>query len=178
MATQSNNLTADDVYEKGARTQRIELPEENPHLITKLIDFCYTSDYFDTKYTINYGWEGQAYISKLHTNAEMHAMGERYGVQGLKELAVAKFETALEMEPSESIPTQMITLIPLIYAGTPGTDRGMRDRILAPALAYSKQLSGLPGFKSMIAENIDFVTDVFQAMSVLNTILPYREAWH
>lgn len=108
----------------------------------------------------------------------MYALGERYGVQALKELALAKFEKALVEEPSESISTHMITLIPLIYAGTPGTDRGMRDRILAPALAYSKQLSGLPGFKSMIAENVDFVTDVFQAMSVLNTIPPYTEACH
>lgn len=145
-------------FAKEAATQRIDLPEDNPDLIAKMMDFLYLFDYDDGHYSGLSNRKDHAYRSARYTNAEMYALGEKYDLQGLKKTAAAKFETALH---SETRGTPILPLITLIYASTPENDRGLRDLILPVALVNAKNLSNVPGFKSMIVENAEFVSDVF-----------------
>lgn len=139
-------------FAKEAATQRIDLPEDNPDLIAKMMDFLYLFDYDDGQYSGLSNRKDHAYRSARYTNAEMYALGEKYNLQGLKKTAAAKFETALH---SETRGTPILPLITLIYASTPENDRGLRDLILPVALVNAKILSSLPGFKSMIVENAE-----------------------
>lgn len=72
--------------------KRVELPEDDPPLISSLICYCYTTDYkLDPDTVIG----EDAFLSPLQFHARMYAMAERFDLENLKQLVKKKFTTAL-----------------------------------------------------------------------------------
>lgn len=55
-----------------------------------MVEHCYTIDYSDHQH--QYGGVENALISRVHTNAGMYALGDKYGIDSLKIAAKTKFE--------------------------------------------------------------------------------------
>lgn len=61
----------------------------------------------------------------LAQHARMYAMGEKYGVSGLKALALRKF-----LRKPVMIPSGLCTAMVITYASTPNTDLDMRNKLI------------------------------------------------
>lgn len=105
------------------------------------------------------------YISRTHTNAQVHAPAEKYDIPGLKFRAGMKFgaATAVGFGPGfrSGAPAMMhlIAIISLVYDGAPGTDRVLRDAVIGYMWMYWKQLSPKPEFLVPIAAKPEFMIE-------------------
>ena len=143
-------------------------------MIEKLISYSYLMDYDATTYVHDTGIEDHRHITEHHTNAEMYALGEKYDFPELKVLAGRKFDQGLKEGPTAPTFLHLWSLIHIIYTSTPGTDHGMRERILRFASKLPKFLTTLPEFGEMVTQNIDFVHDMFSRKTPQKIILPYN----
>ena len=67
--------------------KRIEMPEEDPHLVSKFICYCYTTDYkFEGDEGMNIGPK-RAFCFPLHFHAGMYTVAEKFDLKNLKKLA-------------------------------------------------------------------------------------------
>ena len=76
------------------------------------------------------------YVNRLHMNAQMYSIADKYDIPRLKKEAAGKFDAAiLEMMENQSKKTrtgaslfcEMLEAIPYIYSSTPDEDRRLRD---------------------------------------------------
>ena len=122
-------------------TRELKLPAEEEFLIRRLLHFCYLTEYKDDPYKDENDppphIKAPAYINRLHLNAQMYSVADKYDIPGLKEKAAGKFDAAiLEMRDNQRMKThsgaslfdKMIEAIPCIYSSTPDGDRRLRDR--------------------------------------------------
>jgi hypothetical protein len=66
------------------------------------------------------------YVSLL-LNARVYAVAEKYGIQGLKDVAQIKFSTQLKRTCVEK---QLLSIVDEMYTSTPPKDHGLRDLLL------------------------------------------------
>ena len=126
-------------------------------MVDRMISYLYELDYSDGKVTSKRHGDSH-YISPLDTNVKMYAMGEKFGIDGLKQLAKEKFEVAFESVPTTKL-GQFLDVIPEVYNSTPDTDEGLRELAVMLPLTREgsyKHLTNLPGFKSTIIQNPEF----------------------
>ena len=107
----------------------------------RLLHYCYLTGYKDEPYTDEIEPPPQikapAYVNRLHLNAQMYSIADKYDIPSLKREAVEKFDAAImETRSNERMDTQngaslfdeMMEAIPCIYRSTPDGDRILRDR--------------------------------------------------
>ncbi|KAI9800758.1 MAG: hypothetical protein M1833_003175 [Piccolia ochrophora] len=92
-------------------------------------------------------------VPDLLVNVHMYAMGDNYAIEGLKDLAKAKFSTRVE-KAWDTIDFPLA--IPLVYTTTPDHDRGLQDavtenaqnhlHVLKHGVRFMKALQGTQGF--------------------------------
>jgi hypothetical protein len=75
--------------------------------------------------------------SKAITNITMYAMGDRYNVGALKELARKKFSALRSAEWFDELPT----VAEQIYTTTPENDRGLRDILQKACVRHAEALT-------------------------------------
>lgn len=147
-------------------TREVKLPAEEEFLIRRLLRHCYLTGYRDEPYTDENDpppqMKAPAYVNRLHLNAQMYAIADKYDIPSLKEVAVGKFDAAiLEMKDNQnmerhtgaSLFDEMTEAIPCIYSSTPEKDRRLRDR--AVDVMHGKFRKHL-GLKRVIAEVPEF----------------------
>ena len=151
--------------------KRIDLPEDDPHLISKLVCYCYITDYdFDMDTGIAMESEG-AFDFPLYFHAGMYAMAEKFGMKNLKKLAENKFATALHFfksgvcigPPENKAPTRVLEVIHFIYSTTLENDRGLRDLVVGHVAQHWYAFLALQQFKTFMAANMDFIIEVIEA---------------
>lgn len=106
--------------------------------------------------------EAPAYINRLHLNAQMYSIADKYDIPSLKEKAAEKFDTVI-WEPQygmyytgSSVIEEMIKVTPLIYESTPDNDRGLRDRVIEVATYRRREFEKHPGLQNLIAAVPEF----------------------
>ncbi|KAH8724450.1 hypothetical protein GQ44DRAFT_740330 [Phaeosphaeriaceae sp. PMI808] len=82
----------------------------------------------------------------IHTT--MYALGDKYGVQGLCDLAKEKFESCLDLHVHSE---DFTTAIQLAYSTTPDSNRGLRDVIVEAFRRYfNLRLAEMPGVEAKL----------------------------
>ena len=87
--------------------------------------YFYELGYDDKKCPTTCGDSDESYISPMHTNTHMYAMGDKFGVKGLKALATLKFEA--EYGAIKGAENALLALLPIIADfcnTTPENDHG------------------------------------------------------
>ena len=125
------------------------------------MSYFYKLDYSDGQST-SQDFHDHSDISPLHTNVVMYAIGEKFGIGGLKKLAEEKFEIAFDSSAETDL-TQLLQVITEVYNTTPDTDYGLRA--LAVTLTTTKpglypRLVILPEFKDTVAAVPQFAVDL------------------
>lgn len=132
----------------------IELKEDDPAMVEEMLRFLYTSDYKADS--------GEDY--QLSINAKMYAMGEKYSINSLKDLAKAKFSKCLTPgQDLEEFFDIFLEAVDLVYTTTPASDRGLRDCLTPILAAHKETLRKLPDFVNLIKGQLsdgDFAMDV------------------
>ncbi|KAL8684186.1 MAG: hypothetical protein Q9224_006537 [Gallowayella concinna] len=142
----------------------IDLKEEQPEFVNKLVHYLYSCDYHDSNDSKDNDQSKASSQSplagKLSTNAAMYTIGDRYNLTGLKDIAKAKFATALpNCWNKEDFPS----LIRFIYENALTEDRGLRD-CLAPTLIQHKQhLRSDNKFMDLVRTHGEFAVDLLDA---------------
>lgn len=153
-----------------AQTREINFPAEEEFLIRRLLCYRYTTGYRDEPYddeiTPPPDMKAPAYVSRLHINAQMYSIGDKYYIPSLKEKAAEKFEAAI-WEPKYGIyhngsklVDEMLKVIPLIYESTPDRDRGLRDRVIEVATWRQTKFEEHPGLQDVIAAVPEFGKEI------------------
>lgn len=139
---------------------RIEFKEEAPFLIDRMLMYCYTLSW--PEMAMETGEDEAQWISPLDTIVRMYALGEKFDLKGLKQEAEERF-TAYLYTPfpiAFQCIREFIAVIPLIYATTPESDHGLRDRAVRYGSANWVTLWCQTAFKNGLTENGDFINDV------------------
>jgi len=76
-------------------------------------------------------------MSRLLTHAKVYSLGEKYLIDGLKALALQKFETAAEKHWQKD---DFLNAAREAYTSTIETDRGLKDAVTAAIYAHSDLL--------------------------------------
>jgi hypothetical protein len=79
----------------------------------------------------------------LTIHATMYALGDKYQVDGLSQLAKEKFESCLHHHAHSE---DFITAVQLAYSSTPDTNRGLRDVVLSAfRTQFNIDITKMPG---------------------------------
>ena len=124
-----------------------------------MISFCYTQDYQDT----DCGKDPISY------NPAMYAMGDKYDIQLLKDLATIKFKASLRDFDVYMTPS-LLKAIAVIYNTTLPSDRTLRDAIKPVLKANKSFLRKVEQFMDLIRTTFadgDLTVDVIDAWANL-----------
>ena len=165
--------------------KEIELPEDDPHLISKLICYCYTTDYtFEGDKGINIDPK-RVFCFSLLVHVGMYTLAENYDLKNLKNLAETKFRTSLQhfkpnvtqASPVDSTLTGVLEVIQVIYNTTPENDRGLRDIVVGYMAQHLTAFLALQHFKTFVAANAEFIIDVIEAREFIGFRYQANPGW-
>lgn len=110
----------------------VDFKEEDPEVVGCVVQFMYRSNY-DIETLGGDGGDlgsapSQPYERHLILHAKVYALAEKYVVEGLKALNLAKFETACDAQQFNS--GDFLSAAEFAYASTIEADRGMRNAIV------------------------------------------------
>ncbi|KAL2005190.1 hypothetical protein VTN00DRAFT_3040 [Thermoascus crustaceus] len=92
-------------------------------------------------------------------NAQIYAIGEKYGIHGLKGLALKKFERAIENSWQNNT---FCSVIILIYNSTHQGDRGLRDAVTKVACQNAGILKTKTEFQAVLDTLTPFTADLLR----------------
>lgn len=164
-------------------TSRLDLQEESPAVVAKLVNYLYTCDYddcildfsgHDSEDNNANGSEeasnedsrerskSQAFMpGKLALHARMYVVGDMYRVDQLKLLAQAKFSAALvNCWDKEDFPE----IIRFIYDNTVSSDRGLRESLVPVLLQQKDKLRADGAFMNVVETYGEFAEDFVSAL--------------
>ncbi|KAL9100221.1 MAG: hypothetical protein Q9163_004386 [Psora crenata] len=147
---------------KEASSKVIDLTEDVPENVHRMLYWMYTKDYSD-------GIDREA----VAINAAVYSLADKYGILALKDRAKEKFliskqhHCRLKRYPSKSYDVAnlnaLLDAIPIIYTSTPSLDRGLRQLVMEELIWHKIKLEGheefLQLFKSGLADG-EFALDV------------------
>ncbi|KAI9878895.1 MAG: hypothetical protein M1830_010199 [Pleopsidium flavum] len=143
---------------KEAETRTIELKEDDPYMVWRMILYLYCLDYNDLKVVLPSGVSSEDFANNaILINVHMYTMGDKYGIGGLKKVAEAKFEDAVKQMEN---PLQFLPAVVKIYKSTPAADRGLRDVTVRLATLSVKSLMASTTFKEIVVKVPEFACDV------------------
>ncbi|KAL8862456.1 MAG: hypothetical protein Q9178_000953 [Gyalolechia marmorata] len=161
----------------------IQLKEENPVVIAKLIDYFYGFDYDDRVRGcgLNDSGDNSEYNTEDNTedknedknednsedsqkqmtlqdqkpalNARMYVAGDKYDISGLKLLAKAKFSAALVDGWDKE---NLPEIIRFIYTNTLPSDRGLRDCLMPILIQHKRSLRADHTFMKVVETLLKF----------------------
>ncbi|KAK3166703.1 hypothetical protein OEA41_009828 [Lepraria neglecta] len=135
---------------KEAKTRETSLPDNDPFMVRRMLDHAYMRLYPETKSpSCSPEKEEATYMSKLSTYVQMYALGEKYGMEGLKEEAAWRFQENLKPLRLRSELPGMLEVVPAIYTTTPESDRGLRDHVVNICASGWKLIKTVPEFKAI-----------------------------
>src|SRR5271156_1713249 len=125
--------------------------------LKKMVNFFYSMNY-DDEIPEETGDETRPPISLLQLHARMFALGDRYDVPGLRDMAVKKYSSRVAVPGA---PLELLESIYDVYKGTPASVRQIRDTAdvlvrknlpkmldeAAVATAYEKVLTEVPSLR-------------------------------
>lgn len=134
---------------KESATREIQLPDDDPMVVEKMIQYLYTLDYSVpgesntsvTRTTRSQRRKSQAdnlrHVDPLCFHVWIYALADRLLIEGLKVFASRYFHELLECSLDSS---SFARAVEEVYSSTPPEDRGLRDLVIQVTL---KNLSTL-----------------------------------
>ena len=125
-----------------------------------MLTFLYTGKY-------NSSIDG---VQQALVDAHVYALGDKYGIERLKEQAQKNFQNSRTRLPSDEIPK----LLEIIYTTTPSMDRGLRNNVEPLLVKCKVELRAHEYFMELFKTKLDFdfavdVLDAFSSLSPPNT---------
>ncbi|CAD6452425.1 b6a0de1f-0760-4072-9c36-5fc5038b03e6 [Sclerotinia trifoliorum] len=132
----------------------LDLVDDNPNTVARMINFFYLRDYDDSETTE----EAKESYGRLLINTMVYIIGDKYDIQGLKTLAKRKYEAAIDTEwntPSFSASLE------LMYEELPESDTCLTSLALQTASKHVKELKDKEEFASLCKNNPAIAYDLF-----------------
>ncbi|PQE06300.1 BTB POZ domain protein [Rutstroemia sp. NJR-2017a BBW] len=153
-----------------AVTGEINLPDDHPAILERLIKFLYTGDFDATPSPSEVvaeepsGEVGSETVNgsldTLTICTRIFVMAEKYDIPALKTLAKTKFEAAVSSDWNTSALSESLRLM---YDGLPDSDRLLKDVAVAAAAGHVKELVDRGEFVALCKDNGDIAFDVLKA---------------
>ena len=135
-------------------------------MVDRLLDYFYTLSYSDNPgpapapVAASASPPGERQAGSLIVNASMYALGDKYDVPPLKDLARGRFAADTKIQwNSEDI----LELVDVVYNTTPETDRSLRDCMREMLREHGKEMFEGQKFKDAVKGNAYFALDVATA---------------
>ncbi|KAL8835840.1 MAG: hypothetical protein Q9170_003163 [Blastenia crenularia] len=167
-----------------SKTKTIDLSQESLPMVKRMMRYFYVLDYDDQEYNDN-NWAdpvaptSPGVLSVFEINAQMYALADQFGVEGLKKVAASKFELRCKETMSSmhaSHMNAMLRSVEAIYTSTPEGDTTLRATI-ARAVAFlpagRQACMEILEFKSICSRYPDFMWDV-----LANRMNDGKNSWH
>ncbi|KAL2048362.1 hypothetical protein N7G274_000273 [Stereocaulon virgatum] len=139
---------------KEASTGIIELKEEDPFLLGRMLSYCYMMGWTSRKHEDETTW-----ISDLDTMVRMYTVGDKYDIQGLKEEAKERFSEHTSQINSKLV-YDFLGCLPKIYQDVLPHDRELRNAAVIFGTKIWQMLWSIPEFKDNLNGYDDFINDV------------------
>lgn len=154
IAKSQNNWQSLILIQEGA-SGKIDLKEDDPDTVARMLRFCYTYDYGIIPDNQTAAPDTEDVPMMAH--ARIYFIADKYGIGLLKDLAKKNFqEVGKEKWRSESFPT----VIEAIYENTLPSD-GLRACLVSIIKQHKKDLSESVPFMDVVRSGGDFAADVF-----------------
>lgn len=115
------------------------------------------------------------FAEPLYIAASMYAIADKYDIPLLKQKAAKAFKLWLSIITRPPRIDDMrcriktITwIIPYVYASTPDTDRGLRDKLVESTIRHWEDFDQYAEFQDVLAANPGFICDVMRRMKSVN----------
>ncbi|KAH0154084.1 hypothetical protein KCU67_g9204, partial [Aureobasidium melanogenum] len=146
------------------RTLDWDLDVENNTTIGLMIHYFYHHDYPSRTPDGDINVFGSAKWREgcLVQHARMYAMGDKYGVPGLKALALRKFKTNLESDLKHTY-FELASVIAITFLGTPSTDQSLREEVVGFFHTH-QNTSNNPLMVVIIKEHPDLVYALYRQL--------------
>ncbi|VUC32711.1 unnamed protein product [Clonostachys rosea] len=142
---------------KEAKTGEISLPDDDPVAVKMMIRYFYHLDYsppgiktasHQTPVQLSQASRPQASATPTHLvlHAQVYALGEKYGIPGLKALAATKFKNEVDQHWHSQ---DFLLALKEVYSSTVDHDRSLRD-IVVQAVSAHLQLLETKDFQDAI----------------------------
>lgn len=145
-------------------TGRIELPDDKPYLVRRMIRYFYLLDSERTR-----GNEDKEEVkpSRAMLNAEMYVLADKYEIEGLKKVALDGFEDSLfrawEIDTTVS---ELRVVVPFTYGSTPKSDRGLKDCVIESVLRNWRGRPNKAGLQQLFLDTPEFFLDMIDQVSI------------
>ncbi|KAL9596993.1 MAG: hypothetical protein Q9219_005419 [cf. Caloplaca sp. 3 TL-2023] len=155
---------------KEGETKTVDLSCESLPMVERMMKYLYVLDYDGSG---NYRKPIDPDLSCFEVNAQMYAMGDRFGIPGLKQVAASKFsywcEEIISWESDDSdLAESRKTLLEsaeTIYTSTPEEDSTLRHMVSDHFTPIGKWRR-LPLFRRVCIEHLDFLRSVLEMTEV------------
>lgn len=147
----TNRNTKSSACQEG-KTGEVNLTEDEPEIIDRMLDYLYRLDYSDLPPPTPQMCEG-----RLTVNACMYALGDKYEIWALKELAKQKSIKALEEDWSGE---SFLTALEIVWTTTPHSDRELRDCFLTAITTHRAELHNREGFMEAVRAVDELAADI------------------
>jgi hypothetical protein len=152
--------TQDDVNPESSDTE--DLSWDGPKAVKNMFEFMYLHTYGSPTSCSNADATADAEDLCLH--ASIYALGKKYGIAGLKETSLQKFEDNTEV--SWKIDAFYET-IKIVFTSTTDHDKGLRDLVLRLLSLHRREVAGNPQMERVIREIDGLAYDLWKMNSVL-----------
>ncbi|THX74641.1 hypothetical protein D6D04_07842 [Aureobasidium pullulans] len=140
-----------------------DLDVETTTAVKLMIHYFYHHDFFEIEGVFEH--DAQSCSTEnltqgtLAEHARMYPMGEKYGVPGLKALAVAKF---LAVIPRTN--AGLTAAIMIAYSTTPESDQGLRNAMIESLYCYRKAFVEVDEIQTVISKLPDLSYGLYRKM--------------
>jgi len=134
-------------------TKVIELEEEEPPIVERMVQFMYNRDYSDVD-------GSDATNGRLLTNTKIYIIADKFHISGLKLAAKEKYQEAGIAEWNHPSFSESLKLM---YENTLPTDRLLKEVAIEVAAKHVKELLDREEFASLCKESGEIAFDVLQA---------------
>ncbi|KAL6714137.1 hypothetical protein ACLMJK_008631 [Lecanora helva] len=147
-----------EIYNE-SNTRRVELHEDNPAAVKRMLQFCYGIDYDGVMGPDEPGSQ----VTPARLNAEIYVLADKYDVKGLKSVAAAKFTERMNERSSLTL---NLDLISFIYSNTTDSNSTLRTETVRRAHGQWKKIAAEPDIKAVIAEFPEFAIEMLDSQPV------------
>ncbi|CZR56334.1 uncharacterized protein PAC_06222 [Phialocephala subalpina] len=142
---------------KESETGEIDLPDDDPKTLDRLIQFLY-KETFDDEPTFT-GVLAANQDSRLITCTKVYILAEKYDIPASKELAKSKFEKAIATDWNDG---SLAAILEMIYTELPEFDCGLKDVALKATSEHIEELVDRGEFADVCKQNGEIAFDVIK----------------
>lgn len=142
----------------------MELPDDDPWLIDRMIIHCYKGSYEPRQGQRN-GKVEPNYVTAVAINAGMYALADKYGMEALEKEALEHFKEGIQNPMNDFFPFKILSCVVFIFTSTPDNKRDLRDLVVTYIVDHLPEVAGHPGLPEIAAQVPQFAIECFLGMA-------------